>query len=133
MEEEDDRKMNDSTMPPPKVKTKTSALDIPSSSSSSATARKKSGRFGLAEWNRLLAVSKDLAQRRDAPLRKIRMSEIQQHNQVHDGWVVVRGKVYFLTPYLAYHPGGEAILRKVLGQDATALYDKYHRWVSEDG
>ena len=51
---------------------------------------------------------------------------------MHDGWIVLRGKVYNLSPYLAYHPGGESILRGVLGKDATQLYDKYHRWVNEE-
>lgn len=44
--------------------------------------------------------------------------------------MVFRNKVYFITPYLAYHPGGEAILVKCLGKDATALFDKYHSWVN---
>ncbi len=60
------------------------------------------------------------------------MSEVQQHKSLHDGWIVLRGKVYNLSPYIAYHPGGESILRGVLGKDATKLYDKYHRWVNEE-
>jgi cytochrome b involved in lipid metabolism len=37
-----------------------------------------------------------------------------------------------VSPYLAYHPGGQAILLKCLGKDATQLYDKYHSWVNLD-
>lgn len=89
--------------------------------------------FGLADWNRLVRRSTDLAQRRGRDLQRYRWSEIKRHDDVHDGWVVLRGKVYFVSPYLPYHPGGESILRRVLGKDITALYEKYHRWVNEDG
>ena len=47
--------------------------------------------------------------------------------------MVMKGKVYFISPYLAYHPGGEAILKPALGKDVTKLFEKYHRWVNEDG
>jgi cytochrome-b5 reductase len=86
--------------------------------------------FGLSDWTRLVASSKDLALRRGAPLRQIRWREIWRHNTVVDGWLVLRGKVYFVSPYLAYHPGGEKILRPVLGKDASSLFDKYHQWVN---
>jgi cytochrome b involved in lipid metabolism len=112
--------MNDTTMPPPKAK-------------KPAVPRRKTGRFGMAEWTRLLRLSKDLAQRKGQPIRRIPMDEIKQHSSVYDGWIVLRGKVYNLSPYLAYHPGGEAIFKQVLGRDATTLFDKYHRWVSEEG
>jgi Cytochrome b5-like Heme/Steroid binding domain len=120
----EDRPMNDTTMPPPARPANTAGVPR----------RNKTGRFGWSDWTRLLAASKDLAQRRGQPLRRdISWSEIQQHRHVHDGWVVLKQKVYRLSPYLPYHPGGEAILKGVLGKDATALFDKYHRWVNEDG
>jgi cytochrome-b5 reductase len=92
--------------------------------------------FGLADWTRLVRTSRNLALRRDpsAPLRRaISWSEIQTHNSPHDGWVVLRGKVYNITAYINYHPGGARILQKILGKDITALYDVYHRWVNEEG
>lgn len=90
-------------------------------------------RFGLADWNRLLQKNPNLmGHNRDGP-KKMGWTEIRKHNSVHDGWVVLRGKVYNISPYLAYHPGGSTILERVLGKDITALYDKYHRWVNETG
>jgi hypothetical protein len=150
-----DRKMNDSTIPPPKSRflvgaspgelllSTTTSNNAPTFTSSMpppalrytakpAVPRRKRG-FGLSDWNRLVASSKDLALRQGAPLRKIRWKEIRQHNSPHDGWVVLKGKVYFVSPYLAYHPGGERILQQVLGKDVSTLYDKYHQWVNEDG
>lgn len=133
---QDDRKMNDSTMPPPKPSTTMPPPQDrpPSQKPKAATGiRKKQGRFGMAEWNRLLKVSKDLAQRRGEPLRRIPMSEVAQHDAVYDGWTVLRGKVFCISPYLAYHPGGETILKRILGRDCTELFDRYHRWVNADG
>ena len=52
------------------------------------------------------------------------MTEIRKHNSLEDFWTVVRGKVYNLTPYLRYHPGGINILMKTAGTDGTVLFDK---------
>ena len=46
--------------------------------------------------------------------------------------MILRGKVYNISPYIAYHPGGASILEKCVGKDATALFDKYHSWVNID-
>jgi hypothetical protein len=136
----DDRIMNDTTMPPPSSASFSASAVANRSNQQTRKMepppprRKKEGRFGLAAWNRLVASSKDLAQRHGRPLRNdITWDEIRQHNTVHDGWIVLKGKVYFISPYLAYHPGGESILKPVLGKDATQLYYKYHMWVNEDG
>ena len=89
--------------------------------------------FGLHDWIQLLRSAKDLSQRRGAPIRKdITLSEVQRHNKSYDGWIILRGKVYNIAPYLPYHPGGSAILEKCLGKDATVLFDKYHSWVNLD-
>jgi cytochrome b involved in lipid metabolism len=121
-----ERHMNDSTMPPPRFqnKQKQTAVNV----------RARGPRFGLHDWKRLLAGAKDLAQRKGAPLRRdITLAEVKQHNKVYDGWTILRGKVYNIGPYLAYHPGGEGILKGILGKDSTKLFDKYHRWVNVDG
>jgi cytochrome-b5 reductase len=44
--------------------------------------------------------------------------------------MVLHGKVYNITPYLRFHPGGADILVKAAGRDATALFNKYHPWVN---
>lgn len=46
-------------------------------------------------------------------------------------WCILRGKVYCLSSYLDFHPGGEEILIKnCIGKDATKLFDGYHRWIN---
>ena len=52
------------------------------------------------------------------------LAEIRKHNSRDDSWTVIRGRVYNLTPYLPYHPGGPATLDKIAGTDGTALFDK---------
>eukprot|EP00549_Striatella_unipunctata_P021794 CAMPEP_0118704808 /NCGR_PEP_ID=MMETSP0800-20121206/19472_1 /TAXON_ID=210618 ORGANISM="Striatella unipunctata, Strain CCMP2910" /NCGR_SAMPLE_ID=MMETSP0800 /ASSEMBLY_ACC=CAM_ASM_000638 /LENGTH=166 /DNA_ID=CAMNT_0006606801 /DNA_START=75 /DNA_END=575 /DNA_ORIENTATION=+ len=89
--------------------------------------------FGLHDWNLLVKSAKDLAQRRGKGMRNISMEEIAKHNKVHDAWIALHGKVYNVSPYLEYHPGGSAIMVGVLGKDATPLFDRYHRWVNADG
>jgi cytochrome b involved in lipid metabolism len=144
--EDDTRRMNDTTMPPPSQAGKTATSTgapitsaaatslTPSSSASKRQQKALRKGFGLAGWNKLLRTSNDLAQLQGkSASQKLRWSEIKRHNSVYDGWVVLRGKVFNISPYLAYHPGGESILRNVLGKDITALYDKYHRWVNEEG
>ncbi|TVY35297.1 Cytochrome b5 reductase, partial [Lachnellula occidentalis] len=39
-----------------------------------------------------------------------------------DAWTVLGGKVYNITPYVPYHPGGEAELLRCAGKDGTRLF-----------
>lgn len=132
--DEDNRHMNDTTMPPPR-RLKAGSFDLDNPMGPPPPRRKFGLRkgFGLQDWVKLTKSAKDLAQRKGAPLRQITPAEVRQHSKVNDGWFSLKGKVYNIGPYLPYHPGGEAILKKILGSDATALFDKYHRWVNIDG
>ncbi len=40
------------------------------------------------------------------------------------------GRVYNLTHYVPFHPGGKPILLEGAGIDCTALFRKYHPWVN---
>ena len=65
------------------------------------------------------------------PALKIRLEEVQKHNTRNDMWCVLNGKVYFLSQYLDFHPGGQDILMKYCnGKIATLMFNKYHRWVN---
>lgn len=89
--------------------------------------------FGLHDWMILLRSAKDIAQRNGSPLRNdISISEVQTHDKSYDAWIIISNKVYNITPYLPYHPGGENIMKSVLGKDATILFHKYHTWVNID-
>ena len=45
-------------------------------------------------------------------------------------WSSWQGKVYNITPYLPFHPGGEAELMKAAGRDGTKLFMDVHPWVN---
>ena len=50
------------------------------------------------------------------------MSEVRKHNTDTDCWMVIRGKVYNVTRYLDFHPGGKPELMRGAGRDATRLF-----------
>ena len=64
--------------------------------------------------------------------RRIPMKEVKQHRTREDAWTVLKGRVYYLTPYMDYHPGGEQKLMMGAGRDCTKLFDKYHSWVNDE-
>lgn len=55
-------------------------------------------------------------------LLRIPPSVLKQHNTPADAWSAFNGKVYNITPYLAFHPGGEKELMRVAGRDGTKLF-----------
>ncbi|RVD86163.1 uncharacterized protein DFL_004453 [Arthrobotrys flagrans] len=68
------------------------------------------------------------------PLRRITPSELSTHgarkNETKTYWTVLEGRVYDMTPYLPYHPGGEKELLRVAGKDGTKLFNLTHSWVN---
>jgi hypothetical protein len=59
---------------------------------------------------------------------RIPPSVLKTHNQRDDAWAAINGKVYNITPYLSYHPGGEKELMRVAGRDGTKLFSEYGFW-----
>ena len=45
--------------------------------------------------------------------------ELMKHTKTSDAWVLINGKVYDVTTYLAEHPGGDDILMYFSGKDAS--------------
>lgn len=59
--------------------------------------------------------------------RKVTPEEFMSHNSMERGiWVLIDGKVYDLTEFISMHPGGEAIILKYAGKDASFLFNKIH-------
>jgi cytochrome-b5 reductase len=82
------------------------------------------------EWLKRTRSGEDLAGLCGAPPRKdISLEEFKCHKSPDDAWTVLRGKVYQLSAYTPYHPGGDVML-KAAGKDGTALFDKFHPWVN---
>ncbi|KAM0299865.1 hypothetical protein ACHAPM_007095 [Fusarium culmorum] len=47
-----------------------------------------------------------------------------------DAWMALNGKVYNVTPYADFHPGGIPELMRGAGRDATKMYGEVHPWVN---
>ncbi|KAG2079281.1 cytochrome b5 [Suillus decipiens] len=73
--------------------------------------------FGPPDWGNLKASGQNLR---------------GLHNKKEDAWTAINGKVYNITPYLPYHPGGEKELMRVAGRDGTKLFSLTHAWVNAD-
>jgi len=53
---------------------------------------------------------------------RIPPSVLKQHNKRDDIWMALYGKVYNVTAYMPYHPGGEKELMRAAGRDGTKLF-----------
>ncbi|KAJ1613345.1 flavohemoprotein b5+b5R cytochrome b-type NAD(P)H oxidoreductase-like protein [Cryptosporidium canis] len=62
--------------------------------------------------------------------RLISREELKAHNSPTDCWISYRGKVYDITKYLEYHPGGKEILLQFAGQDISNACSHFHHWVN---
>ncbi|XP_021906194.1 delta(8)-fatty-acid desaturase 2 [Carica papaya] len=52
--------------------------------------------------------------------------ELRKHNKAGDLWISIQGKVYNVTDWAKEHPGGEAPLLNLAGQDVTDAFIAYH-------
>ncbi|KAJ1978600.1 hypothetical protein H4R34_003147 [Dimargaris verticillata] len=82
------------------------------------------------DWARLKSSGKDL--RGVQMLGRYTLADVKKHNTETDAWCVIRGKVYNITPYLDFHPGGKKDLMRVAGRDGTKLFMYTHSWVNVD-
>lgn len=73
-------------------------------------------------------------------LQRVTPSVLKLHNgrknrqtgEAMPAWSAYQGKVYNITPYLPYHPGGEGELRRAAGKDGEKLFNEVHPWVNWD-
>jgi len=83
------------------------------------------------DWMRLISSGKDLSGT-GGKIQKITMSEVKKHNIENDAWMILRGKVYNVGPYLDFHPGGKNELMRAVGKDGTKLFEFKHSWVNAE-
>eukprot|EP00933_Yihiella_yeosuensis_P052921 TRINITY_DN51073_c0_g1_i1.p1 TRINITY_DN51073_c0_g1~~TRINITY_DN51073_c0_g1_i1.p1 ORF type:complete len:269 (-),score=76.56 TRINITY_DN51073_c0_g1_i1:78-884(-) len=58
--------------------------------------------------------------------RKVSQEELSEHRSEASCWVLLRGAVWDLTPFLADHPGGPGAILEFAGKDATAQWESFH-------
>ncbi|XP_062573054.1 cytochrome b5 reductase 4-like, partial [Saccostrea cucullata] len=88
----------------------------------------KPGR-SLMDWIRLGRSREDLTGV-GGKILEVDAEELAKHNRRNDAWIALRGKVYNITPYMEYHPGGDDELMRGAGIDGTQLFDEVHKWVN---
>ncbi|PYH49088.1 cytochrome b5-like heme/steroid binding domain-containing protein [Aspergillus saccharolyticus JOP 1030-1] len=60
------------------------------------------------------------------------MLKAQNGRKGADAWTSYQGKVYNITPYLPFHPGGKGELLRGVGKDSGKLFMEIHPWVNWD-
>lgn len=59
-------------------------------------------------------------------LEMLSAAAVLEHNSEKSLWLIVKGKAFDLTEFQHEHPGGNKILLKYAGKDATAAYEPIH-------
>lgn len=83
----------------------------------------------LMDWIRLGNSGCDLSGTKGAII-PAGIQELRKHSSKKDAWMAIRGKVYNVTKYMDFHPGGTEELMRGVGTDATKLFDQVHPWVN---
>ncbi|KAK1257092.1 hypothetical protein QJS04_geneDACA019249 [Acorus gramineus] len=53
-------------------------------------------------------------------------AEVSLHNTKTDCWIIIKEKVYDVTPYVEEHPGGDTILRHAGDDSSEGFYGPQH-------
>ncbi|KFB40418.1 AGAP011314-PA-like protein [Anopheles sinensis] len=83
----------------------------------------------LMDWIRLGNSGTDLTGT-GGRVQPVSHAELAKHDRVDDAWMAIRGKVYNVTRYMNFHPGGADELIRGIGKDATKLFEEVHAWVN---
>ncbi|KAH1234703.1 hypothetical protein AAZX31_09G207800 [Glycine max] len=89
--------------------------------------------YSQMDWLKLTQTHPDLAGLKgQSNKRLISMDEVRKHQTEGQMWTVLKGRVYNISPYMKFHPGGVNMLMKAVGKDCTSLFNKYHAWVNAE-
>lgn len=60
------------------------------------------------------------------PSGTVTMEEVEKHNTLQDGWIVLFGEAIDVTRFIPIHPGGASMMDAYLGKDATVDWQEIH-------
>ena len=79
--------------------------------------------YSLMDWIRVTKENPNIAGNYGI-MRKITPEELALHNKEDDCWLALFGKVYNVTPYMKFHPGGIDELMRGAGINSTDLFNE---------
>ncbi|KAM0276185.1 hypothetical protein ACHAQH_006992 [Verticillium albo-atrum] len=85
------------------------------------------------DWARISGPACDLRNLpAETPYLKVTPSMLKKQTgrKGKDAWMALGGRVYNVTPYAEYHPGGVPELMRGAGKEATKLFGEVHPWVN---
>ncbi|KAF7159350.1 hypothetical protein CNMCM5623_004664 [Aspergillus felis] len=92
--------------------------------------------YSPLDWAALTAKPNNNLRGANLPPTLIRVSpsmlKAQNGRKGCDAWTSYQGKVYNITPYLPFHPGGKGELLRGAGKDSGKLFMEIHPWVNWD-
>ncbi|CAG8878892.1 unnamed protein product [Penicillium nalgiovense] len=93
--------------------------------------------FSPLDWAALAANPKNNLRGKGLPpgLLRVTPSMLKEQNgrKGRDAWTSYFGKVYNISPYAPYHPGGKGELLRGAGKDSAQLFQEIHPWVNWEG
>ncbi|KAJ3116506.1 hypothetical protein HDU96_009492 [Phlyctochytrium bullatum] len=95
-------------------------------SKSVAQIKSAKNHFGSSGTNPTRKYSLKQPDMADTALKSYSFEEVHKHRTASDCWVILYGKVYDLTDFLPEHPGGQKVILKEAGHDATEAFQQFH-------
>ncbi|KAJ5406577.1 hypothetical protein N7465_007861 [Penicillium sp. CMV-2018d] len=93
--------------------------------------------FSPLDWAALAANPKNNLRGEGLPpgLLRVTPSMLKEYHgrKGRDAWTSYNGKVYNISPYAPYHPGGKGELLRGAGKDSAQLFQEVHPWVNWEG
>ncbi|KAI9703445.1 MAG: hypothetical protein M1820_005918 [Bogoriella megaspora] len=118
---------------PVPARTSNNTLGVPAAPTPTLNSRNKvvlaPGRSSI-DWAQLTRTNKNLS---GVPyMQRVTPSQLKQMNgrKGKPIWASYMGKVYNLTPYVPYHPGGEGEIMRAAGKNAEKLFNEIHSYVN---
>ncbi|KAK2590491.1 hypothetical protein QQS21_011824 [Conoideocrella luteorostrata] len=84
------------------------------------------------DWARISGPSSDLRGVASSKYLQVTPSMLKKQTgrKGKDAWMALNGKVYNITPYAKFHPGGIPELMRGAAKDGTKLFGEVHPWVN---